>query len=160
MEDKFIMLHAFDGMMDVNTNKDGLVDSLLLRSKIKLFQESKEKIENTIQYLENKKKKILECGKCGKAYWNNTRLNSIIDEFKQAVLVYDIEKEKLKKIGQVESYVLEKIDSDAFILQKDVFKVYEEVDKSQVANIIKKMVTEGKIEREKSGNTYKLMRIQ
>ena len=122
----------------------------------KLCKEEKNNIIKLYRILLSEKKFYYSFGKCGRAYWNYNSMNSLIEIVKNAIDYYDKYRKYEDDLLNIKKEIINDLNKSNFLLQKDILKKYLEFDKNDVFNILKKMIDEGIIYREKYSNTFKI----
>jgi len=157
LADKFIFIGGCDVVKPVS-NREDIIDTRFLRNKKELYKQSKEKLKNTLYFLQEQKKKIYSIGKCGKAFFKYDLMENEINFVKEVLRDYDSYYEQIKRKESIRPSILKQIEIGGYVLQVDIFKEFADFPRNEIANIIKQMELDEIIVREKSGNTYKLVR--
>ena len=157
--DKFMMLHAFDIFAPVEEGYGNIATNEEVHNKKMLLNLDKDTLMNTMNYLQEQKKKYLAVGKCGRAYFNFMKMGDEIKLVKEAIKEYDSHYEKLNRIDSIKPFILQKINLEEGILQKDLFAEYEDIGKEQVSKVVNQLISERVIKKEKCGNTYMISRM-
>lgn len=155
--DKFMMLHLVDGMEPIEFNGNIATVEEVHNKKL-LFQLDKDTLLNTLNYLQEQKKRYLAVGKCGKAYFSFMKMEDEIVLVKETIKEYDSYYKKLDRIESIKPFILKKIDLNEEVLQKDLFAEYDDIGKGQVSKVINQLVADGIVKKEKHGNTYVIKR--
>lgn len=157
LADKFMMLHTFDTFEPVGDYDDiATVEERHHQNKLRVL--SKDRLISTLSYLEEQKRLYLNAGKCGRAYYNFMNMGGELQIVKETIKDYEKFTREKGRLDSVKTFILGQIDNEGSVLQVNIFKEYGELNKSDVAIIIKQMADENIIVREKSGNTFRLSR--
>ena len=152
--DKFILVNG-----DLEPAEPPGIATLSQRHDLqKLRALNKECLQETLKYLEQLRQFYYTCGKCGPAYFRFMNIQGELRLVKQALKEYDSYHENLKKLSLVHPYILKELDSHDFILQKDVYKKFDMIEKRKVSKVITRMEEKGLINTVKYSGTYKLVR--
>lgn len=157
LADKYMFVNN-DGINHPNPKEpEDIADNTQRHDLRKLRNLSKEQLLKTLEYLGEEKDFYCGYGKCGQAYYRLMNMHAEFQLVKEALKEYDSYHESLKNLSLVHPFILLKIKEDGFVLQKDVYREFNMIEKSKVTKVIAKMVDEDIIKKEKYSNTYKLI---